>query len=239
MNRNDVTIPTISWARNEEEESLLQASLQQLNGLRIPIYLTDGGSGPSFIEFLNSLSQVTLLKAEGKGVFAQARKSIGEAYRSGAPFIFYTEPDKGSFFQQSLPHLLQTVQPNEQTGIVLASRSAEGYATFPPFQQMTETTINNCCAEVTGYAVDYTYGPFLFNRVLAPYLERVQEDIGWGWRPYVFILAKRLGLNIESVAGPYACPPDQREDSPGERIYRMKQLTQNLQGITMAATMPM
>jgi hypothetical protein len=236
MNKNDVCIATISWARNETEENVLRASLQQLAALQIPVYITDGGSNASFLQFIKGIPHFTLLQAEGKGVYAQAKNSLLAAYKSGKPFIFYTEPDKETFFRTSLAQLLQNVQADDKLGVCTASRSAEGFATFPAFQQMTETTINNCCKEVTGKDVDYTYGPFLLNRSLASYLHTVKEDIGWGWRPYVFILAHRLGLRLESTVSDFTCPPDQREDDQKERIYRMRQLEQNIRGIVLATS---
>ena len=87
-----------------------------------------------------------------------------------------------------------------------------------------------------GKAIDYTYGPFLLNRKLAPYLYLVQEDIGWGWRPYAFGLAHRLGYQVNYQEGDFYCPEDQREDNPAERIYRMRQLSQNIQGLVFSTS---
>lgn len=234
MQQNNICIATISWARNEAEEELLRSSLQQLAKLQLQVFITDGGSPDSFTSFINNLPNFHLLKAEAKGVYAQARHSLQKAYQSGAEFILYTEPDKESFFQKDLQALLEAAEKNVNTGIFMASRSAEGLATFPSFQQMTERTINQCCAEVIGKEYDYTYGPFLLNRKLVPYLEKVKEDIGWGWRPYLFSIAHRLGLEVAATTQSFECPPDQREDDPKERIYRMRQLEQNIRGIVLS-----
>jgi hypothetical protein len=59
--------------------------------------------------------------------------------------------------------MLEEIIVDETTGVVIASRSSNSFATFPSFQQMTETTINNCCKEAIGKQIDYCYGPFLFN----------------------------------------------------------------------------
>jgi hypothetical protein len=99
---------------------------------------------------------------------------------------------------------------------------------------MTETTINNCCSEIIGKNFDYTYGPFLLNSQLIPYLELVQEDLGWGWRPYMFGIAKRLNLEVQSCIKDFSCPLQQQDDSPGERLYRIKQLNQNIQGLLLS-----
>jgi hypothetical protein len=232
--KNQLAIATISWARNEAEEKLLRASLLQLAAYQVPVYVTDGGSSPSFLDFLRSIPQLIVLQAGAKGVWAQARTSLLAAYEAGSSYIFYTEPDKLDFFQYGLPFILSQIPDNDSIGIRVASRSAEAFATFPEFQQMTETTINTCCAEVTGQLFEYTYGPFLINRNLVPYLKLIEEDIGWGWRPYLFGITHRVGYQIESMEGNFACPLDQQSDDPAERIYRMRQLQQNIQGIVLS-----
>lgn len=234
MNKNNLAIATITWSRDEMEENLLRQSLQQLAATGIKIFITDGGSGAAFLAFMRSFQNFSVSEATVKGVWAQASSSLSAAYQSGVPFIFYTEPDKLHFFRASLQGMLDAVQTDEQTGIVLAARSATGFATFPAFQQMTETTINNCCAAVTGKTYDYTYGPFLLNRQLVPYLEQMREDTGWGWRPYAFNIACRLRYRVEALEGDFTCPVSQRQDDSAERIYRMRQLQQNIHGTVLS-----
>lgn len=236
MHKNDITIATITLARDEQEETLMRNALEQLSKLHIPVFITDGGSRPGFVDFLRSFPHFILSQATVKGVWPQAKNSLTEAYQQGSTFIFYTEPDKADFFRQSLPQMLDSVQTDDNSGIVMASRSAAAFSTFPAFQQMTETTINNCCAETIGKNLEYTYGPFLLNRQLVPCLELVKEDIGWGWRPYVFAVARRLGYQVESYEGDFYCPTGQQQDSEGERLYRMRQLKQNIEGIVLSTT---
>ena len=236
MNTQRIAIATITLARNEQEERLLKESLQQLAELNILVFITDGGSLPGFRDFLRSFPNFLISSANVSGVWNQARNSLSEAYQSDANFIFYTEPDKYDFFRLSLPGILNQLQLSEQLGIVMASRSDAAFKSFPSFQQMTETTINNCCAEVIGKKYEYTYGPFLLNKRLIPYLNLVNEDIGWGWRPYIFSIANQLGLSVESVVGDFFCPPLQKEDTPAERAYRIKQLHQNIQGLLLSTT---
>ena len=231
-----LAIATITWARDPEEEALLRSSLPHLAATGLPVFITDGGSGSSFISFLKSFSQFTVLTTEANGVWAQAGNSIRKASDLGAEFILYTEPDKKDFFLFALADFLRTIADKPQAGIILASRSQQAFATFPAFQQMTETTINNCCSEITGNRQDYTYGPFLMNRKLVPSLDLAKEDIGWGWRPYVFAIAQRLGLSISNVTGDFKCPESQRQDTAPERIYRMKQLQQNIHGMVLSGT---
>ncbi|MBO9682152.1 MAG: hypothetical protein J7502_05695 [Flavisolibacter sp.] len=232
--KTDLFIATISWARNEHEEKVLRTSLKQLAEVDVPVCITDGGSTASFIEFLHSTPHFIVRQA--KGLWPQARLSIATAMESGAQYIFYTEPDKLQFFSKHLKQMLDAIEI-ENAGLVLASRSAKGFSSFPSFQQMTETTINNCCKEIIGKEMDYCYGPFLFNSNLVPYLKVLDDTIGWGWRPFLFAIAHRLGFSVTNFEGDFTCPPDQQEDDESERIYRMKQLTQNINGVTQAATM--
>jgi len=235
MNKNHLSISTISWARNEGEENLLKKSLQILAGLHLPVFITDGGSSQSFLDFLNSFTNFTISKAPAKGVWAQAKSSLEAAYQSGSDFVFYTEPDKFDFFHR-LPAILDKVNLAPQSGIVMMSRSPSAFSSFPAFQQMTETTINNCCAEVISDPVDYTYGPFIVNRKIVPYLISIKEELDWGWRPYAFSIARRLGYIVEAIEGDFNCPPDQQSDTPEERLYRMRQLQQNIHGIVLSKT---
>ncbi|WP_207492645.1 hypothetical protein [Aridibaculum aurantiacum] len=230
MHSKNITISTISWARNEAEEELLTKALYQLSTLDIPFVVTDGGSPRSFVDDISQLPNATVLSAKEKGLWAQVTESLQQAAQKQPDFVLYTEPDKLDFFKQ-LPHILPTLTTTENTGVVVFARTAKGFSTFPAFQQMTETTINNCCAEVTGRICDHTYGPFLVHRSVLPHLLQSKEDLGWGWRPYCFGIAARMGLDIQVHENDFACPEDQREDDATERIYRMKQLEQNIRGI--------
>jgi len=225
----------MTWARDAAEEGLLRESLEQLAGLGLPVHATDGGSNSAFINFLRGLPGFSVHEAGAPGVWPQARRSIRAATEAGARFVLYTEPDKRDFFGGALRELIREAPAGERVGVVLASRSAESYATFPVFQRHTEDAINHCCAELVGARFDFTYGPFLLNASLVPELSRLPDDIGWGWRPYAFATARRLGYRVESLTRDLPCPPEQREDDPRERIYRMRQLGQSVQGLLLSA----
>jgi hypothetical protein len=231
----NLSIATISWARTDEEEQLLRESLKVLSTFNIPVFITDGGSAEAFIDFIKSLPNLHIVAAQEKGLWAQAKNSLQLAQQHGSDCILYTEPDKLLFFRDHLRQFIHAFDAATDSGIYLASRTAKGFATFPSFQRMSETTINNCCAETTGCAYDFTYGPFIFNSNLLAHIHHLPADIGWGWRPYMFGLAARLALSIDQYEDEFVCPPDQRNDSAGERIYRMKQLEQNIRGIILAS----
>ncbi|HEY0337779.1 MAG TPA: hypothetical protein VGC70_10615, partial [Burkholderiales bacterium] len=144
----------------------------------------------------------------------------------------YTEPDKKDFFGERLETFIADAVDDRDTGVVLASRSRASLATFPPFQQYTESVINRCCAEVIGESFDYSYGPFLLQPAIVDRLERLEDRIGWGWRTFTFGIAHRLGLRVEQLLNGCACPVDQREDE--QRIYRMSQLAQSVEGVALS-----
>ena len=236
METSDIAVATLSWARDSSEERLLRESLTVLAALDVPVYVADGGSGEQFVEFLRGLPRFELSGASAPGVWPQVRSSLRAAHESGARFILYTEPDKGDFFRTVLPGFLSEAPAGGEVGVVLASRSAASFATFPEFQRHTETMINRCCAELLGSRADFTYGPFLLNSEIVPHLLSLPDDIGWGWRPYAFGTARRLGYRLCPLEKDLPCPPAQREDDGAERLYRMKQLVQNVQGLLAAGT---
>lgn len=236
MNKGDVSIATMTWARDADEERLVRESCEHLAALGLNVYATDGGSRPEFISFLRGLPNFNVFEAGTPGVWPQARRSIRAAFEAGPRFVLYTESDKRDFFRDQLARFISEAPGDEEVGVVLAARSEESYATFPEFQRRTEEAINHCCAELAGPRTDYTYGPFTLNRALLPRLEQLPDDIGWGWRPYAFASARRLGYRVEAGVYDLPCPPEQREDDPRERLHRMRQLGQSIQGLLLSTT---
>jgi hypothetical protein len=235
MDCDEVAVATMTWARDAAEERRLRESLPLLAGLGVPVFVTDGGSGEEFARFLRSLPNFEMCDPGERGPWAQAGRSLRAAQASGRRFILYTESDKAEFFRAGLREFVSEAPAGDDVGVVLASRSAESFETFPEFQRMTEGAINRCCAEVVGRPFDFSYGPFLLNRELVHGLEAAPPDLGWGWRTYAFGLARRLGYRVESVSKDLPCPAGQREDDPRERLYRMRQLSQGVQGLVESA----
>jgi hypothetical protein len=52
-------------------------------------------------------------------------------------------------------------------------------------------------------------------------------------------LARRAGYEIHLFEADLPCPADQREDDLAERIHRMRQLSQNLQGVMLGLQAPL
>jgi hypothetical protein len=237
MKCDEVAVATMTWARDAEEGLLLREALPRLSDLGVPVFVTDGGSDEGLLEFIRRLPNFRLTEAGAPGVWRQARASIEAAAElTSAKFVLYTEPDKSDFFGRGLRGFVAGAEAGEDVGVVLASRSTESFATFPEFQRQTETAINRCCAEVLGVEADFTYGPFLLNRTLVPHLNGAADSLGWGWRPYAFGTARRLGYRIGYVEAHLPCPAGQREDDASERLYRIRQLGQNVEGLLASIT---
>jgi hypothetical protein len=232
MNERDVAIATMTLARDAREQELLCGALRDLAAAGLPVYVTDGGSGADLVDELRRFPNVTLCERTADGLWPQARRSLQAARNSGARFVLYTEPDKKAFFGEQLETFIAEATDDSLTGVVLASRSQASLATFPAFQQYTESVINRCCAEVIGQSFDYSYGPFLLQPAIVDRLNALEDRIGWGWRTFTFGIAHRLGLRVEQLLKGCACPADQREES--HRVYRMSQLAQSVEGVVLS-----
>jgi hypothetical protein len=234
----DVAVATVTLARDAGEEVLLRRSLERLAQLGAAVFVADGGSGAAFRAFLDGLGTFTVVDPEGRGLVAQARASLGAAAASGARVILYTEPDKEQFFAGGLADFVERAPDDPHVGVAVASRSAASYATYPPMQRRVEAMVNDLTGEIVGTVADYSFGPFVLNPALVSDLRHVEAQIGWGWRPFVFATAQRRGFRVQHVEGEFPCPPDQREEDAGERLHRMRQLSQNVAGLVLALTLP-
>ena len=222
-----VAIATITWARSAEEDRRLRHSLTRLLAAHVPIAVADTGRTSSFTGFLRGRPELTVAVERG-GLVAQVESSLRIARSFGSRFVLYTEPDKELFFEH-LPGFLE--EATRVTGLTIAARSRRSFATYPGSQRYTERVINHLCAEALECEGDYSYGPFIFPRSLLRHLLPLPREIGWGWRHYAFRQAHRRGLDIRHIARDYPCPMDQRVDDDAERVHRLRQLSQNIQGL--------
>ena len=230
-------ISTISWARNEQEGNFLLECLRQLAKHRLPIVVTDGGSIGSFCERVGEIPGITLLPTvpySGARLLSQVKATLAGASTLGADKVLYTEPDKQEFFERQLADFLEFGLREAEAGMILASRDAGSFETFPQGQQLTETLMDRLGAETLGVRGDLCYGPLILRRELCSALETVEEDIGWGWRFFMMAVSHRLGLPIQLYEADLPCPETQRgEDDLKSRLYRMEQLAQNVKGLAL------
>ena len=150
MDSSHVAVATITWARSGSEEALLTRSLGVLATTGLPVAIADRGTNTNFAEELKGLPGVSVTTPTGQGLVNQVQASVALASSVGRPFILYTEPDKELFFETLLTSFVQQAPEQADVGVVLASRSPESFATFPPTQRYTEGVINYLCTERLG-----------------------------------------------------------------------------------------
>jgi hypothetical protein len=179
---------------------------------------------------VNDVCVATVTWARDAAEEETLRRSLSVLGESTLPVAVADRGSSAVFteFLTSLPRFVVTVP---------AARSEASFATFPPFQRYTEGTINHLCAQLTGLPADYSYGPILLNRALVPHIETLAAEIGWGWRHFLVGAAPRLGYRVLHVAGDYPCPPDQQAETDEDRWNRMRQLSQNIEGLVLAAAL--
>lgn len=225
----------MTLARGADEEALIARALRHASLAGFTIVAGDGGSRAEFVEDLRALPRTTILLSPARGLVAQIKHAVAAAIDRGATRVFYTEPDKDVFFER---HAARFVEAANQyaDAVLVAARTSRALATFPSIQQFTERTINTLTSDVVGVSGDYSYGPMLLPVDVARYVLQAPEHIGWGWRHFVLARARRAGIAVRLHAGDYECPPAQRVDTDTERIHRLKQLTQNIDGLVEGLT---
>jgi hypothetical protein len=229
-----IAVATITLARTPGEDERLRRSLTRLAEANLQVAVADAGTNRDFTAFLTRLPGFHVTVPAARGLVAQVTAGMALAADFDTPYILYTEPDKELFFERGLRGFLRdatTRGDGEDAGVALASRSAESFSTYPAMQRYTEGVINDLCGELLGCAGDYSYGPFVVARALVPRLRAMRHDLGWGWRHFVFRAAHTLGFRVMHVTGDYPCPPDQRMEDDAERAHRLRQLSENIQGL--------
>jgi hypothetical protein len=130
------------------------------------------------------------------------------------------------------------VRGESDLGVAIAARDEKSFRTFPPGQRWTETFTNEVANLYFGRRdarADYCYGPLLLSPKATTFALKAPDELGWGWRFYTMALAQKNLLQVQRIVGNYPCPPEQRgEDLPEDRLYRLKQLRQNLAALNLA-----
>lgn len=235
MRTGEVVIATITLARSGGEEIVLERSFKELCALRLPVLVADGGSSERFTGKIKMLGS-SVLSPKSNGLVPQVKASLGAALANwpGKRAVLYTEPDKYPFFRGALVEFVKSARPSASFGVAIAARDAKSFKTFPRGQQWAETFMNEAAGLTFGSRADYCYGPLLLSRRAAELALEAPEDLGWGWRFWLMGRAKRAGLKVNAVTMNLPCPKEQRgEDSKEDRLYRLKQLRQNLTGLAL------
>jgi hypothetical protein len=233
MDLNRVALVTITLGRTAQEERTLINSLKLLPTRGLPLIAADGGSSA---RFLRTLREIGFLVTAPKtpGLVHQVQAGLKAALKNPqTTSILYTEPDKYPFFGAPLSTFLKKVRTSGKFGLAIAARDNKSFRTFPKGQQWTESFMNQAArVAFAGPARDYCYGPLLLSRRAAELAVDAPPDLGWGWRFWTMarVHAERLNLQLVQLNAP--CPREQRhEDSHSDRLYRLKQLRQNLEAL--------
>jgi hypothetical protein len=243
MSNNEIVIATITLARNDAESQRLTQAIAALAGHGFPVVAADGGSTSKFINGLQQFSNVTVRPYQPSAaprLLSQVKNALVGAARLNPGCVLYTEPDKQWFFEHRLKTFVEQALAHTSFGVAIAARDEASFLTYPSFQYYTETVTAQLSAEVLGQEGDILYGPLLLSPTLLPYVESLTEDVGWGWRPFVMVVAQRLGLPVIHVTLDLPCPPEQHdEDDRRARLYRLEQLAQNAKGLALGARWPL
>lgn len=231
---NSISVATITRARDPREERLITRTLHALSNLGLPVVVADGGSPAAFLDGLSRIPELMLTPPDHPGLVGQIKASVRMARESGSAYVLYLESDKELFVSGPITNFIESAIAEPDTGVILASRSRRSFETFPPFQRRTESAFNNVASDVIGLAADYLYGPFLMEHSVAAHVEGIGEDLGWGWRPFIFATTRRLGRCVRAIEGDYVCPSDQANEDDEDRLHRLRQLRQNIDGLTRA-----
>lgn len=235
MQTGQISVATITRARDQREEGLVHRTLAALSARGFHTVVADGGSRPAFIDDLSRIPNLTVVPQDHSGLIGQIKASVRMARTRPARQILYVESDKEQFVTGAMDRFIGEASEHGDAGVVLASRSPHSFGTFPPFQRRAESAFNAVASALLEVDADFLYGPFLMTGAVAALLEAAAPDLGWGWRPFVFSTARRLGHRILLVEGDYRCPPDQVGEDEAERQHRLRQLQQNLKGLVQAS----
>lgn len=236
-----ITVATMTWVRDAEEQARVHAGLVRLaERFTVVAANREADAIPGALHELAGLENLTVIPTRQPGLVGQVRTAFAEAARHGAAWILYTEPDKPEFFRDHLDAFLdraaRTAGP--ATAAVIAGRSSARLADLPVVQREAEGLINAWTGRFTEEPGDYSYGPFLLAASGAEWVQTAGDDLGWGWRHYVFGLCRRHHRPIVHVIGDYPSPPA-AGDPKREDLLRQRQLVENVRGLLQAQLTPL
>lgn len=237
--RNEIIGATMTLAKDAQEAGRLYESVHTLAAILseqdIPLMVADGGSPDTFIQKIHGLPNVIVSvrsNTDPVGLVPQIKRALAKARERHPSFVFYTEPDKQWFFEQHLRPFLRYGADHPRAGLIFAARDAESFATFPFGQQRAEAALNQLYGGWFEHPGDFAYGPFHMNSELLPYINKIPDDLGWGWRIFMLAVAHKKQYPIISYTGYLPCPTPE-EDREVDRIYRLQQLAQNVRGLAL------
>ena len=223
---------TMTRTLNEGDTAAVIASLQALDSLGLPVFVSDGGSLPAFQDSLARLAHFRR-QADSRGLVQQMRTGFRAAAAAGHRYVFYSEPDKREFFARGARPFLSAAAV-EDAAVFIAARDEASFSTFPTGQQATERAFNQIANVYLRPLTDLLYGPLVLDLEAAlPWFDMLPDELVWGWRIYAIARAA-ADSRVGSFVGSFPCPQEQRhEDDLASRLYRLEQARQCLHGLRL------
>lgn len=231
MGNGKIIVATITWdGGSAAEGGKILKTMRELKKYGYDVITVDGGSSKETIDGMRE-SGAKVYRQKGKGIGSAMKESIRHAYDSGAGVIAYMESDKYSYPRE----IGKTIEPilDGKADLVIPSRTAKSFLTYPPFQILTESFIDLSLSAVLGAILDYTYGLKTFSRKVAPYFfESRYGDWGTMYNPLKIL--KQDGFRIMPVYVDVSFPKeDYQKEFASAKVwrYRLKQVKQVLSSV--------
>jgi len=140
--------------------------------MRLPLYISDGGSSESFLSEIASLGHKIYLQKD-PGLSAARRQVLTQAsFRKGSLAIVLFEPEKISFIKDGLIKSIQPILEN-RADIVMPKRDEKSFLSYPANQASSEKLLNQHMASMIIKAlkkkgqvipeeineIDFSFGP--------------------------------------------------------------------------------
>ena len=155
---------------------------------------------------------------------ASRRQAIKEAYNTEKKVIAWTEPEKEDYIQK----IADTACPILDGSADLVIPRRKSMQSYPLVQQHTEAFCNDFCRELTGFDLDFCFGPRTWHRNMSHYFLDYSGNYGDKWDslfiPVVHAIAdgkKVIGVKIE-----YNHPIEQTKVEEHDLFFYKKRLEQ-------------
>jgi hypothetical protein len=236
-----IPIVTMTLARDRAEADVIIATLRALSENEAPrIFVTDGGSVvEGFLEELQTISRVSLVRPAVRGVTAQMRQSISAAMSHATRGVLYLESNKEWFVASRLSDFMRSAEESltrldDRFGVALPGRSPASFATYPTQQRASESAINHLISDLTARPSDFTFGPRLISKELLEPILPAGREFGWGWLSIPVVLAHRRSRSISVITMDLPCPEYERAETEADAAYRREQERQHREAIAWA-----
>lgn len=220
---------------------------------KYPTVIVDGSPNPAVTRYLSHRLGAIVFAQQKPGMIASRREVFGHAKefilasvirKEDTEIILWTEekPD----LIRSIPFLIAPLVAGE-ADIVIAKRTPEALATWPLFQQESETRANAAYREATGIDHDPMFGPVAFTLEVVDFFINCHPE-RYGVSPFAAgyiqhfaaLEALAAGKKVVSVTVDCRYPPQQREEeetilNDAMREKRQRQMEELSEGYRIAA----